>query len=60
MHQANIDAVRNYAYNYVCPDLNRSERRKAYGRMLVAQAEAAAMRAELEYLRGINGIKAEA
>lgn len=56
MHRANIDDARRRAWTSVCPNLNRAERRTAYGRMLLAQAEAAAMKAELEYLRGLHGI----
>lgn len=43
-------AYRN-AYEEVCPPLNRAQRRSAKGRMLVAQAEAAGLRAENEVLR---------
>jgi len=48
---SHISYLRNKAYGEICPQLNREERRTAHGRMLVAQAECAAMRAELEYLR---------
>lgn len=43
--------ARQSAYREVCPQMNRAERRTAKGRMLIAQAEAAAMRAEIEFLR---------
>lgn len=56
MRRREIEDVRERAYSAICPRLNRAERRTAHGRMLVAQAEAAAMRAELEYLRGLHGI----
>lgn len=56
MHRSNIEDARSRAYASVCPPLNRAERRTAHGRMLVAQAEAAAMRAELEYLRSLHGV----
>ena len=52
-----ISYLRDKAYDEICPRLNRAERRTAHGRMLVAQAECAAMRAELEYLRELAGIK---
>lgn len=60
MHAANIEDARARAYSAVCPNLNRAERRTAHGRMLVAQAQAAAMKAELEYLRSLHGIEARA
>ncbi len=45
-----LDLARRRAYEAVCPPMNRAERRTAKGRMLVAQAEAAALRAEVEFL----------
>lgn len=57
MHASNIEDARARAYSAVCPNFNRAERRTAYGRMLVAQAEAAAMKAELEYLRSLHGVE---
>ena len=54
---SHISYLRNMAYDKICPRLNRAERRTAHGRMLVAQAELAAMQAELEYLRELAGIK---
>ena len=59
MHASNIEDARARAYSAVCPNLNRAERRTAHGRMLVAQAEAAAMKAELEYLRALHVVKDE-
>jgi len=59
MHRSNIDAARLKAHMSVCPHLNRAERRTAHGKMLLAQAEAAAMRAELEYLRDQLGVQPE-
>lgn len=59
MRRMEIEDVRERAYSAICPNLNRAERRTAHGRMLVAQAEAAAMRAELEYLRGLHGVTDE-
>lgn len=42
---------RDLAYSEICPRMNRAERRTARGKMLVAQAEAAALKAEVAYLR---------
>ncbi len=46
-----LDHAISQAYSSVCPVMSRAERRTARGRMLVAQAEAAALRAEVEFLR---------
>ena len=46
-----IERERRQAYADVCPQMNRAERRTARGRMLVAQGEAAALRAEVDFLR---------
>lgn len=51
MREANLDYAKRSAYEAICPTMNRAERRTARGRMLVAQAEAAALRAEVEFLR---------
>jgi hypothetical protein len=52
MRQQEIADARCRAYEaYVSPWMNRAERRTSKGRMLVAQGEAAAMKAELEILR---------
>lgn len=51
MRQAARDYAYRTAYDAICPNLNRAQRRSAKGRMLVAQAEAAALRAENEVLR---------
>ena len=51
MRKANLDCQKRAAYNAICPPMNRAERRTAIGRMLVAQAEAAALRAEVDFLR---------
>lgn len=39
------------AYSAICPRLSRGQRRSAYGKMLIAQAEAAGLKAENEVLR---------
>lgn len=52
MREERLRRARMDAYDSVCPPMNRAERRTARGRMLVAQAEAAALRAEVEFLRG--------
>ena len=50
--QREIDEARCRAYEaYVSPRMNRAARRTARVRMLVAQGEAAAMKAEIEVLR---------
>lgn len=46
-----INQARDEAYSEVCPPMNRKERRTAKGRMLVAMGEAAALRAENEFIR---------
>jgi len=46
-----IEDLRREAYYSVCPPMNREERRTARGKLLVAQGEAAALRAENEYLK---------
>ena len=46
-----LEHERRQAYAAACPPMNRAERRTARGRMLVAQGEAAALRAEVEFLR---------
>jgi hypothetical protein len=51
MRDHNLAHARTTAYEAVCPPMNRAERRTARGRLLVAQAEAAALRAEVEFLR---------
>ena len=51
MREESLRSARQEAYAAVCPPMNRAERRTAKGRMLVAQAEAAALRAEIEFLR---------
>lgn len=51
MREESLRSAKQEAYAAVCPPMNRAERRTAKGRMLVAQAEAAALRAEVEFLR---------
>ncbi len=52
MRQREIEEARCRAYDaYVTPGMNRAARRTAKGRMLVAQGEAAALKAELEVVR---------
>jgi hypothetical protein len=51
MREARLNCKREEAYDAICPPMNRAERRTARGRMLVAQGEAAALRAEVEFLR---------
>lgn len=52
MRHREISEARERAYEaYVSPWMNRAARRTAKGRMLVAQAEAAALKAELEVVR---------
>jgi hypothetical protein len=51
MRDMHLDAAKESAYSAICPPMSRAERRTAKGRMLVAQAEAAALRAEVEFLR---------
>ena len=52
MRRREVHEARCAAYDaYVTPGMNRAARRTAKGRMLVAQGEAAALRAELEVLR---------
>jgi hypothetical protein len=51
LREDRIRSAKSRAYAEVCPPMSRAERRTAKGRMLVAQAEAAALRAELELLR---------
>ncbi len=51
IREMNVEMCRQEAYDAICPPMNRAERRTARGKMLVAQAEAAALRAEVEYLR---------
>lgn len=46
-----IEYRREVAYQSVCPPMNRADRRSARGKMLIAQAEAAALRAEVEFLK---------
>ena len=43
--------VRIGAYNNICGNLNRAERRTTKGRLLVIQAEYAALKAENDFLR---------
>jgi hypothetical protein len=50
MRKAEREFAREQAYAGVA-HLNRKERRTAHGRLLVAQAEAAALRAENEILK---------
>ena len=49
--EAQLNYKRTEAYDAICPPMNRAERRTARGRMLLAQAVAAALRAEVEFLR---------
>lgn len=51
MREETIRQRRASAYESICPNLNRKERRTAYGKMLVAQAEAASLQAEVDFLR---------
>ena len=51
LRQRQIEYEKQCAYDAICPAMNRAERRTAKGKMLVAQAEAAALRAEVEFLR---------
>lgn len=51
MLEESLRSARQEAYAAVCPPMNRAERRTAKGKMLVAMAEAAALRAEVEFLR---------
>ena len=51
MLEFGLQHVRQEAYTAICPPMNRADRRTARGRMLVAQAEAAALKAEVEFLR---------
>lgn len=51
MREMALQSARDFAYSQVCPPMNRQERRTARGRMLVAQGEAAALRAENEFLK---------
>ena len=51
MREEALRSARQEAYSAICPPMNRAERRTAKGRMLVAMAEAAALRAEVEFLR---------
>lgn len=46
-----LDRRREHAYQSVCSNMNRADRRSAKGKMLLAQAEAAALRAEVEFLK---------
>ena len=50
-HTEKLESKRLQAYSSVCPPMNRVERRTARGRMLVAQGESAALRAEVEFLQ---------
>lgn len=51
MRESSLRSAKQDAYDSICPPLNRAERRTAKGRMLIAQAEAAALRAEVNFLR---------
>ncbi|MEO8641868.1 hypothetical protein [Pseudomonas sp.] len=52
MREGEISYARESAYRSVIPyPMNRKERRMAHGRMLVAQAELAALQAEIEVTR---------
>lgn len=51
MREAQLRCEKQAAYDAICPPMNRAERRTTKGRMLVAQAEAAALRAEVEFLK---------
>ena len=51
LREQRLAHAKDRAYSEICPPMNRAERRTAKGRMLVAQAEAAALRAELDFLR---------
>jgi hypothetical protein len=52
LREREISEARERAYeSFVSPWMNRAARRTAKGRMLVAQAEAAALKAELEVVR---------
>lgn len=57
MLQDGIDRARRRAYDDVCPPMSRAERRTAKGRMLIAQAELAAMKAENDFLREELGLR---
>lgn len=59
MRKASLDCQKRAAYNAICPPMNRAERRTAMGRMLIAQAEAAALRAEVAFLRRELATRAE-
>lgn len=52
MREANLEEVKQRAYTGIIGHaMSRAERRTAHGRMLIAQAEAAALKAEVEYLK---------
>ena len=51
LREQQLEYAKSKAYAEICPPMSRADRRTAKGRMLVAQAEAAALRAELEFLR---------
>lgn len=51
LREDEINQRREDAYQSVCPPMNRAERRSAKGKMLIALAEAAALRAEIEFLK---------
>jgi hypothetical protein len=57
MLQDGIQRARQSAYDAVCPPMSRAERRSAKGRMLIAQAELAAMKAENDFLREELGLR---
>jgi len=51
LRDVRLQYVKQTAYDAICPSMSRAERRTAKGRMLLAQAEAAALRAEVEFLK---------
>lgn len=52
MRERALEDAKLRAYETICPAyMSRAERRTAKGRMLVAQAEAAMLRAELDFLK---------
>lgn len=48
-----LESKTRTAYDSICPPMSRAERRTARGRLLQAQAEIAALRVEVDYLRSL-------
>jgi hypothetical protein len=57
IQEINLRSEKQAAYDAVCPAMSRADRRTAKGRMLVAQGEAAALRAENAFLKSELGMK---